>query len=677
MSIAYRQSLGSGFFFVVCANFLAGAVVAGAGCSGAQGPIASIQVANRADATSRCDPMRPGNADRLLHAPVQTVRLTMRGTDDAGHTALDSAGKPVLCDHVVQLGDTASYLRLGAGNATRVDIFAEAFAPDAAVPGGFQRVASGAAYGLLRDKVNFSKLTLYPTQDFSCASTRLSTPRAFHSATQLPDGRVLFVGGLVGTDSKGTFDTMTGVSATGSAELYDPLEQTITGITEITAPTGRAFHSATVLSSSPCPQAQLGVLLVGGLSPTAANLPMLNQTTGGQGGRLVPFSFIKALGAKAAKNEILCLDLEGLTGTRLPLGGTPAAFRAVDVGSRGLVAAGGIDYDSAAKLNSVLPQTELASFPLTGAAPATSNVVTGRSGASLSLIDDEKRAVVWGGGAYTDALGELVSNLDTTPVSTPISLTPLTPSIATQFHTATKLAGGAVLLTGGFQVTPGGTNTQPPVVVDALRTLALTGDTPVMVRVGLGNGYTIDATCATNDQPHRYRPAGWESAVVLADGRVLVSGGSPSGSTMTIPAADGTATVRCQDCVDGSSPLCAIPQTSLFDPATNTLTAANNGRGTLAPLGVARFGHTSTRLGDGSVLVVGGIGSEAREMSRQPIMVNDIEIYNPHAVAATTATLDPSDPVFTDLSAASLARAPNGQVTASGATTPYADCSTF
>jgi hypothetical protein len=76
----------------------------------------------------------------------------------------------------------------------------------------------------------------------------LLTPRAFHTATLLPSGKVLVTGGLTlkGSASK---------TEVASAELYDP----DTGQWSSTAPMGtaRAFHTATLLSSGK-------VLIVGG-----------------------------------------------------------------------------------------------------------------------------------------------------------------------------------------------------------------------------------------------------------------------------------------------------------------------------------------------------------------------------------------------------------------------------
>ena len=68
---------------------------------------------------------------------------------------------------------------------------------------------------------------------------RMSVARAFHTATLLPDGKVLIAGGRVNgvQDYRGT--------VTGSAELYDPATGTFSPTGSMTVP--RVWHSATLL----------------------------------------------------------------------------------------------------------------------------------------------------------------------------------------------------------------------------------------------------------------------------------------------------------------------------------------------------------------------------------------------------------------------------------------------
>jgi hypothetical protein len=67
----------------------------------------------------------------------------------------------------------------------------------------------------------------------------MTTPRIFHTATLLADGRVLIAGGdMIETRAPGAFNTQS------SAELYDPLTGTFRA-TGLTRP--RSGHTATLL----------------------------------------------------------------------------------------------------------------------------------------------------------------------------------------------------------------------------------------------------------------------------------------------------------------------------------------------------------------------------------------------------------------------------------------------
>jgi RHS repeat-associated protein len=112
----------------------------------------------------------------------------------------------------------------------------------------------------------------------------------------------------------------------------------------------------------------------------------------------------------------------------------------------------------------------------------------------------------------------------------------------------------------------------------------------------------------------------WHTATVLADGTVLIAGGTRrNGQTVAVP--------------------------ELFDPATATLT----------PLTVAgaaaRSGHTATLLTDGRVLVVGGLGSDGRPAAVE-IWQLDGEVKTARPIAGTsgweghTATLLPDGTVL-------------------------------
>lgn len=104
------------------------------------------------------------------------------------------------------------------------------------------------------------------------------------------------------------------------------------------------------------------------------------------------------------------------------------------------------------------------------------------------------------------------------------------------------------------------------------------------------------------------------SLTLLSDGRVLAAGGTARESD---GAAGGGQTIR------------TVATSEIFDPATNTWSDT-------AEMTHARFEHTATLLGDGRVLMVGGLGSS--EAAEQDIPLRSTEIYDPAADAFVTST---------------------------------------
>ena len=92
-----------------------------------------------------------------------------------------------------------------------------------------------------------------PWFQFVQQPTEMSIARANHTATLLPSGKVLVVGGL---SSNGT--------PLASVELYDPATRSFSTLAPL--PEGRAQHTATLLSSGQ-------VLIVGGGTENAISIP--------------------------------------------------------------------------------------------------------------------------------------------------------------------------------------------------------------------------------------------------------------------------------------------------------------------------------------------------------------------------------------------------------------------
>jgi len=108
-----------------------------------------------------------------------------------------------------------------------------------------------------------------PSSGVFSATGSMSVPRSSHTATLLPDGKVLITGG-----SAGILNQASGVDTT-TAELYDPLTGTFTPTGQMSVP--RFLHSATLLTGGK-------VLLAGGegviSSPATATAELYDPVTG-------------------------------------------------------------------------------------------------------------------------------------------------------------------------------------------------------------------------------------------------------------------------------------------------------------------------------------------------------------------------------------------------------------
>lgn len=229
-------------------------------------------------------------------------------------------------------------------------------------------------------------------------------------------------------------------------------------------------------------------------------------------------------------------------------------------------------------------------------------------------------------------------------------------------HGATRLDSGLVLIEGGYSgVAPFYESSAAELFDPATDAWTTTGamserrrwhasgllaDGRVLVSGGyefIANSDT-DCTESTHATAEIYDPAAgtWSatgslaqarhhhSQTLLGDGRVLVAGGFTTTSTACSGDGTGTATATAE----------------LFDPAAGTWSAA-------APLATARRLHTATRLSDGRVLVVGG------STAADPIA--SAEIYDA-ATNAWTSTGDLAVPRRTH----TATRLPDGRVLVTG-----------
>jgi hypothetical protein len=580
----------------------------------------TLKVAHGAGPEGRCFPpgARPSD-ESLTAAHVDLLRLTVRD-----HGAGDVKGS-FRCDRVLQVPLDQPTLQIDVSRDQSVDLFAEGFQraaaddPDNAVGGEFRRVATGSLLGVGVHGGAVPVLRLYPVGEFRCVDARLHVARAFHTATPLPTGQVLIVGGTVASPNDGAREDLDDnqLFVTATIELYDPATGTfdLIGVTN----QARAFHQAVLLNDTPPYQ----ILLVGGIQATGDGLqPALapNVGTTQYEARLapsIPGLIPTPLPTQAAPPEILTFDpfkrsVASTPGPLLPAG----AFQGGAPVPGGIAVAGGLNWDDAG--TTLLTNADR--LAVSGTVVRVAALSTPRSGATLTTLSGD-RGLVWGGAFDVgDPVGDLVTGL--TALSPSTSAVMLAGVPMTQFHTATAVGPTRILVTGGFEVMSGQVAIQPP-RGDASLHLINAATSLTVGKVAL-DGYVADPTCSLAD---RYRPAGYEAALAL-DGRpgeILVTGGAPSFDT-------------CNDCEEGQvpGPLCSLHQASRLRAAA-TLTR-------ILPMQMSRFGHTLTTLGDGTVLVTGGLTLPPGAETARAIA--DAEIYNPRD---GLPRFDPDHPEKNDL----------------------------
>lgn len=446
---------------------------------------------------------------------------------------------------------TGSWAATGDLNDSRSDHAATALANGQILVTGGNDFYLGIDYGTLASAEIFNPATGKWTKTAPMANSRAS-----HTATLLLDGRVLVAGGYEDND---------GIS---SAELYDPA----TGMWQATGSlkTARSAHTATVLPDG-------RVLIAGGMDSNAiplATTELYSPDTG---------SWTNA--------GLLNHARYGHTATLLP---------------NGLVLVAGGSGDS-----NLLSSAELFD-PTTGTWTETiTTPTTARIGHRATLLPDGK-VLLAGGYAVGFYVGALAS-VEVYDPATGLWTTNNPLAYALGDHSATLLANGKVLVTGGYSDVGGNflnssevydpainpatgtwTNTGAMSIARYLHTATLLTNGQVLVVGGKGGPtasteiyYPATGTWTNAGMLNAARSA--HTATLLPNGLVLVAGGDG-------PFAN------------------ALSSAELYNPATKTWT--NTGS-----MHTARDTHTATLLRNGKVLVAGGDGQSGTLASA--------EIYDP------------------------------------------------
>ncbi|AUX22245.1 uncharacterized protein SOCEGT47_027460 [Sorangium cellulosum] len=497
---------------------------------------------------------------------------------------------------------------------------ARAFHTATLLPDGRLLVAGGDT-GLMEETEALASVEVFdPVSGTWSTESSLSTARAKHTATPLPDGRVLIAGG---------FDPETIID---SAEIFDPVSASW-------LPAGRRLtvrymHSATPLSDG-------RVLIAGGYGAK----PSLGGTV------------------REALDTVELFDpVSGSWLSIKPLFTARGSHTATPLPDGSVLVAGGTAHgglDSAEVLD-----------PASGAWRSLDPLRTARYEQTTTVLRDG-RVLVAGG---RDSQSGRQTLLDSAEVFDPTSgewLAVESMPAARRSHTATRLPDGRVLVAGGAHLEeepvdgvevfdPAAEQWQriaPMITARWYHTATLLSDGRVLVAGGLGPDGALESAEVFDPASEQWLPVAPmitarrdHTATPLSDGRVLVTGGfSAAGAPLesaevfdpaseqwlpvapmitaravhaATPLRDGRVVVSGGYASEG-----ALARAEVFDPAS----------GRWLPLGAmhfARIYHTATLLQDGWVLVSGGL-----DIASGPLQHHSTEAFDP--ASGTWVLLEP------------------------------------